>query len=111
MTYNGWSNYETWAVKLWLDNEEADYRYWIGETDSIARGNTSRGAAISDLAEMLKREHEEALPELSGFAANLLTSAFRKVEWWEIAKALIDDWAEENPDQAIEEWGEEETDD
>jgi GTP cyclohydrolase III len=22
-TYNGWKNYETWAVKLWLDNEEA----------------------------------------------------------------------------------------
>jgi hypothetical protein len=19
--YNGWSNYETWAVKLWIDNE------------------------------------------------------------------------------------------
>ena len=27
--YNGWANYETWAVKLWFDNEEATYRTWM----------------------------------------------------------------------------------
>ena len=26
MAYNGWSNYETWNVDLWLDNEEPLYR-------------------------------------------------------------------------------------
>ena len=26
--YNGWANYETWIVKLWLDNEETSYRFW-----------------------------------------------------------------------------------
>lgn len=25
-TYNGWSNYETWNVSLWLQNYEAMYR-------------------------------------------------------------------------------------
>ena len=25
MSYNGWTNYETWAVKLWMDNEEGSY--------------------------------------------------------------------------------------
>ena len=23
--YNGWSNYETWNFKLWLDNDEDTY--------------------------------------------------------------------------------------
>ena len=23
--YNGWSNYETWNFKLWLDNDEESY--------------------------------------------------------------------------------------
>ena len=25
-TYNGWTNYETWAVGLWIDNEQGSYR-------------------------------------------------------------------------------------
>lgn len=23
--YNGWTNWDTWATKLWLDNERANY--------------------------------------------------------------------------------------
>ncbi len=26
--YNGWTNYETWAVSLWIDNDHATYAYW-----------------------------------------------------------------------------------
>src|SRR4051794_10856032 len=29
--YNGWANYETWCVHLWLTNEEGSYRYWREE--------------------------------------------------------------------------------
>lgn len=25
-TYNGWTNWETWQINLWLDNEEPLYR-------------------------------------------------------------------------------------
>ena len=27
--YNGWSNYETWNFKLWLDNDESVHNYII----------------------------------------------------------------------------------
>lgn len=26
MAYNGWTNWETWNVALWIDNEEGSYR-------------------------------------------------------------------------------------
>lgn len=26
MSYNGWANWETWQINLWLDNEEPLYR-------------------------------------------------------------------------------------
>ena len=25
--YNGWTNYETWNVALWMDNDETSYQY------------------------------------------------------------------------------------
>jgi len=31
MSYNGWPNYETWNVMLWLDNDEPMYRFYRGE--------------------------------------------------------------------------------
>jgi hypothetical protein len=27
-TYNGWTNYETFCVHLWLSNEEPSWRHW-----------------------------------------------------------------------------------
>ena len=26
--YNGWYNYETWLVNLWMDNAQAEHEYW-----------------------------------------------------------------------------------
>jgi hypothetical protein len=40
---------------------------------------------------MLKDRHEEALPELQGFAADLMNAAMSEVNWHEIAVSLIED--------------------
>jgi len=34
MSYNGWTNWETWQILLWADNEEPLYRWlmdWCGQ--------------------------------------------------------------------------------
>lgn len=87
--YNGWTNYETWVVKLWMDNDEGSYNYW----QEIAQEYFERDAetASQDLAGLLKEHHEEALPEVNGFAADLLNAAMSEVNWDEIADSLIDD--------------------
>ena len=28
-SYNGWKNFETWVVNLWLTNEQYPYEYWM----------------------------------------------------------------------------------
>lgn len=90
--YNGWANYETWCVNLWLDNEQSTQEY----IDEMAREileeeDFNRDDAIYELAQRIEEMHDESMPEVSGVYADLLGSAMRVVSWYEIAKHYIDD--------------------
>ena len=90
--YNGWTNYETWLVKLWIDNEQGSQEYWQERAeDNVKR---DEDGDIRALAEELKDQHEEMLPKLEGFAADLMNAALSEVDWHEIAGSLIDDYRE-----------------
>jgi len=90
--YNGWSNYETWNVKLWIDNDEGSYNYWreavqqAWEDEDHDKQNT-----ITRVADMLESEHKENVPEVTGTYADLLGAALSEVDWFEIAEALVND--------------------
>lgn len=98
-THNGWANYPTWNVALWMDNEEGSYLHArelareVLPADADIDGE-ERDAAIYDLAESLKAWHEEVTPELEGFTADLHGWAMGHVDWREIAENLIAEVAE-----------------
>jgi SOS response regulatory protein OraA/RecX len=106
--YNGWANYETWAVKLWLDNDQDTQEYWHDAArEALAQPNDS--GVLNDaeharytLAERLKDEHEEQNPlqELRhpSVYSDLLAAALGSVDWSEIAQSLLDDIGEEDDD-------------
>lgn len=98
-SYNGWTNYETWAVKLWLDNDEATY----SETNRLARTIARRGPIPIPgtgidrevrfvLADHLKEWVEGMMPDMGATMwADLLNAAFSEVNWTEIAENLLTD--------------------
>lgn len=83
--YNGWTNYETWAVKLWMDNDQGLYnmfREWTAESETY------------ELSERIKDffEEENPLNEMpSGVYHDLLNAALSEVNWYEIAENLKED--------------------
>ena len=91
--YNGWSNYETWAVALWLGNEEATYKYWRMCAQACVRENKEFDQAKGSLAAMLRDEFQESAPDLgASLWADLLNSALGEVDWYEIAGDLLEDF-------------------
>ena len=104
--YNGWTNYETWAVGLWIDNDQGTYFYWRDEAASHAREAdndemvrkgiwTTQEAARYNLARQLKDEIIEAAPDIEASVySDLLQAAFDTVNWTEIAENLLIDFAE-----------------
>ena len=101
--YNGWANYETWTVSLWLDNEEHSYRYWRAEVqrhrkDAQADPRVRAGtwtpdeAARFNLADQLKNEVTDGVPLCqAGMYSDLLHAALSEVDWLEI----VDSWMSE----------------
>lgn len=107
--YNGWSNYETRCVNLWIDNEEGSYNYWRERAREVYddakpsySSETKKEAATRELANALKDEHEEAKPEVVGVFADLLGAALSEVDWYEIASAMLED-SDEFPENEPEE--------
>lgn len=86
--YNGWTNYETWVVKLWMDNDEGAVNHFVELAEESIKRDPD--GDIRELAEQIKSEHEESIPELAGFAADLMNSAFSEVDWDAIAASLLD---------------------
>lgn len=90
-TYNGWCNYETWNVNLWLDNEQGSYEE---KRDIIRRASSKHKAA-----QALRDYVEETMPDLgANMWADLLSAAMSEVDWDEIVDAEWDELHEENED-------------
>jgi hypothetical protein len=96
-TYNGWRNYETWCINLWMDNDSGSADYWQEQAENClkhAKPDTCfsrKERATLDLSHIIEEEFKENTPQTTGVYADLLTAALSEVNWYEIAKYLIEE--------------------
>jgi hypothetical protein len=101
--YQGWKNYETWAVALHINNDQPTQDYWHEaareaiETAQPTEVWTADEAARYGLEDLLKDHHEtgaadtiEAAGAECGVFADLLNSALENVSWEEVAANLLE---------------------
>lgn len=81
--YNGWTNYPTWNVALWLGNDEALY--------NVARDMARKASTIEELAGLLHELIAENTPTTTGPYADILGWSLQLVNWYEIARHWFDD--------------------
>ncbi len=103
-SYNGWSNYETWCVNLWLSNEEGSYRH-CRELATDAAVAAEDSCLVSDgiwtieeaTRNLLSDALKELLDELNPLAAqasvftDLINAALCDVNWHEIAESFLEE--------------------
>ena len=101
--HNGYTNHETWIVRIWMDNEKGSQDKWLEEAKK-AHGRASgkhkvfskREEASFILSDTIKNWHEMAMPHIGNSVfGNLMTAAMSEVNWDELAKVLIDQLIED----------------
>lgn len=96
--YNGWTNYETWNVALWLGNEQGSDLECSDMADrAIDRNEGDKDAARTSMADQLKDMIEEqaaAIMPNAGMFTDLLNAALSEVDWEEIASHYVEQSAE-----------------
>jgi len=110
-SFNGWTNYETWNVKLWLDNDEVgchdqeklareaispDFMPityipydWVNGKESTEYDQSWKvldiwALRVTFLADALKNYIEESVPDIE--------ASLYAVNWHEIARAILLDY-------------------
>ena len=102
--YNGWTNYETWNIALWMGNEEGSYHYWDEQAQRAYDGAeadktfTREEQVTFALAEQIKTEYNDAAQDVleqgkvqASWISDLLGAALSEVNWHEIAEHLIEE--------------------
>jgi len=94
-TYNGWTNYETWAVNLRISNERSSCEFWTRRTQELLADSPKeenwRVAVELLSAELCEAIKDECVIEKASLASDLMNAALGEVDWHEIAQALIDE--------------------
>lgn len=94
--YNGWTNYETWCINLWLTDNPGDYHY-------LTNLATSPHLTDYQKADQLRADIEDTIPDdLSGLLRDLLLSSISSCNFHEIIKSVQEDQVDEE-DQEEEE--------
>ena len=130
MSYNGRTNYETWLVNLWMDNEPGgkefaldylkEFKDAYADDKRVSRFadtyrhpsalNPTNNATVSgitySLSQFLKETYEEDVDTLSlpPFWNDLLRGALSEVNWMETASHIMEEWEERVEQSERDQW-------
>ena len=104
--YNGWTNYETWNFKLWLDNDQDVHNYIIDEIKKI-KSLPNDGRITYEVSNFLRSYIDDNMPNLNvstrsqsvhgsmsdknGFYQDILNAGLREINTYEIAESYLED--------------------
>ena len=81
--YNGWMNYETWVVNLWITDDSGSVDHY----NELA----SECMDAYELSMRIKDEVEDNAPEMEpSLYTDLLTASMSMVNWVEIAEHFME---------------------
>ena len=92
-TYNGWTNYETWNVTLWIDNDEGLYGFVRDGLESLLErnGNDWENVSLTELKELVQDAFNACSTGYGGKATpDGVRILDQKIDWAEVSDMLLE---------------------
>ncbi len=87
--YNGWTNWETWVTKLWIDNDEPTY---IHALELVKDEDLSRYDGAQALKTLVYDFFDpNGISESAGLMTDFIHSSMNTVDWYAIYDAYKED--------------------
>ena len=84
MGYNGWSNYDTWLINLWLSNDAG----WYSSVMEMAESAEDAGQLAYMLEDLLSEAASEAVGD-NGLFCDIVSASLRVADFREIAESWL----------------------
>jgi hypothetical protein len=84
--YNGWANYETWNVNLWIQNDEGLYNFILDGITGLLDDHDNDWQNISE-TELKELVHDAFGGHKTPDGVSLM---HREIDWSEISDALLE---------------------
>ena len=103
MSYNGWSNYQTWCFNAWFGSEpfkefieDMLKNYERREDELLTDKQRHSITLMHHLEEWMQELHDDQLIDTgAGFLNDILTSGLQEISWYELAENYYDSYVEE----------------
>lgn len=114
--YNGWSNYETWNMNLWLTNDPSfyevaedaiqvivsdDYTDTEDKPITVDKDDVTYKTAewLKDHADNMYLDEFDSSEFNSGPVADFVHASWSQIDWYSIAEHIVNDWLENNKEE------------
>lgn len=83
--YNGWTNYETWNINLWIQNDEGFYNAMVAELTDIldSHENDWENVSYAEVRGMVRNVIGSSTPDG-------VSTSDSEIYWPEISDALLE---------------------
>ena len=91
--YNGWTNYQTWVINLWLNNDSGTCDYILELADEALETEYPKATLMDSIKEYI--EEYNPITEASLYS-DLMQSAIDSANYYEIAEHWLESAKEIN---------------
>jgi hypothetical protein len=94
VSYNGYKNYSTWCVSLWLGLDVHDYRHWCKRAEELREVSDGdmEHYSVDILVREIRYDVMGKIPLGDGsMYHDLLCSALGSVDWEEVANTFLEE--------------------